>query len=594
MTAFIGQLSDKSPVGEKTVYQLLDKTIGAEAGSYCYYEPIIGDIHPDFLIFSPKMGILVIEIENSSSTSLTQISGTENWRGRLNGKEKDFPNPFNQLCSFWEILKQRISIKEFHDRRDIPIHPLIVFPNIAKESASGGKILGLKPERTIVLFKENLASYQVFQECLEPLISADLQLSPQEMQHIRGSLILTSRLPHPTQEAIHSFIQSMTTNQVLKLLDNQQEQFASNLGEGHRLVFGVAGSGKTVVLVARARFLALRYPTWRILILCYNRLLANYLQQLLNPSDYQAEIEISNFHKWARSLLTSKSAQYRTKYCLKKADVEEGHYSLDTFFRDFVPSLLQQLISGVSIEHYDAILIDEAQDFEKEWLIPILKLLNPKTNSLLIACDGLQGIYARKRFYWSDVGVQARGRVTRFRKTYRTPKNIGKLAYQFLTLDSDMAELIEREEAFLATKDFSRGGGNVTVQVFSKRKDEYNAILSAIEYFQGQKMSVLLLFSRNLEKINFQHPLISLLNEAKITWHNLRETSLGSMGIYIGTLQGTKGLEADAVIIPEVDSLRASCANRQLLYVGMTRAFHALMLTASREMHFVKELANLT
>src|SRR5262245_2194995 len=43
---------------------------------------------------------------------------------------------------------------------------------------------------------------------------------------------------------------------LLRVLDAKQEQKARNLGSGHRLVFGVAGSGKTTILVARAKYLA--------------------------------------------------------------------------------------------------------------------------------------------------------------------------------------------------------------------------------------------------------------------------------------------------------------------------------------------------
>jgi superfamily I DNA and RNA helicase len=62
----------------------------------------------------------------------------------------------------------------------------------------------------------------------------------------------------------------------LAVLDLRQERNARALGDGHRIVYGVAGSGKTVLLIARAKLLA-EDPEKRILILCYNRLLAQHL-----------------------------------------------------------------------------------------------------------------------------------------------------------------------------------------------------------------------------------------------------------------------------------------------------------------------------
>jgi superfamily I DNA and RNA helicase len=36
------------------------------------------------------------------------------------------------------------------------------------------------------------------------------------------------------------------------VLDRRQENNARKIGEGHRIIYGVAGSGKTVLLIARA------------------------------------------------------------------------------------------------------------------------------------------------------------------------------------------------------------------------------------------------------------------------------------------------------------------------------------------------------
>ena len=39
-------------------------------------------------------------------------------------------------------------------------------------------------------------------------------------------------------------------------MDLQQEQLARSMGEGHRVIHGVAGSGKTMILGYRAQYLA--------------------------------------------------------------------------------------------------------------------------------------------------------------------------------------------------------------------------------------------------------------------------------------------------------------------------------------------------
>lgn len=63
------------------------------------------------------------------------------------------------------------------------------------------------------------------------------------------------------------------------MLDRGQESLAKGLGEGHRVVRGVAGSGKTLILTYRARLLARAFPDQTVLVTCHNRSLAGMLLQ---------------------------------------------------------------------------------------------------------------------------------------------------------------------------------------------------------------------------------------------------------------------------------------------------------------------------
>src|SRR5262245_47406589 len=66
-------------------------------------------------------------------------------------------------------------------------------------------------------------------------------------------------------------------------------------GDGHRIVYGVASSGNTVLLIARAKLLA-EDPEKRILLLCYNRLLAQHLALALVGHRC---VTVATFHRWA-------------------------------------------------------------------------------------------------------------------------------------------------------------------------------------------------------------------------------------------------------------------------------------------------------
>ena len=65
----------------------------------------------------------------------------------------------------------------------------------------------------------------------------------------------------------------------LRVLDKKQENNALRIGDGHRIIYGVAGSGKTVLLVARCKILQDRDPEATILLLCYNVALSRFLKR---------------------------------------------------------------------------------------------------------------------------------------------------------------------------------------------------------------------------------------------------------------------------------------------------------------------------
>src|SRR5262249_7469132 len=81
----------------------------------------------------------------------------------------------------------------------------------------------------------------------------------------------------------------------LQGLDHRQEQGARAVGDGHRIFFGVAGSGKTVLLVARAKLLAADAAK-RILLLCYNRALGTYLRTCLAGDPTYRNVQVYTFH----------------------------------------------------------------------------------------------------------------------------------------------------------------------------------------------------------------------------------------------------------------------------------------------------------
>jgi superfamily II DNA or RNA helicase len=93
---------------------------------------------------------------------------------------------------------------------------------------------------------------------------------------------------------------------LLQVMDLQQEQIARTLGEGHRVIHGAAGSGKTMILIFRAQYLAAAArPDQPVLVLCFNRTLADRIGAQLRQRGVDERVQVRTFHAWCKDVVDS-------------------------------------------------------------------------------------------------------------------------------------------------------------------------------------------------------------------------------------------------------------------------------------------------
>ncbi len=575
-------------LGERSFFNRVKHVFGENNsvmnnGVIGYFEPDVGGLRPDFLLLSPNFGVVVVEIKDYYSANLTTITKSGNWKKLEDDKTTLIENPFDQIYQYWRAIKDRVNYSHFPDGIDIPITRIVVFSQISGEGDLAEKIQGIAPSKIQLCFKETLSKNENFKEFLTDILPTDFKLQKECFQVLRANLIPTCRLPTLKQADLQKHF---TIEDKITLLDIEQEKLARKIGEGHRLIFGVAGSGKTVLLIARARHLALKHPDWKILVLCYNRLLRDLFFHFLNPQDYDADITISTFHAWVRHYILSANNGFSRIYREVEQKAEkEGKFN--ELFHDVVPKIFLEMLdtSGQDKVLYDAILIDEAQDFESDWFNGVIKVLNPRTNSLLITYDGLQGIYTRKRFTWSSIGIQARGRVKKFEKSYRVPIEIGILAHK--SLPKTLRDLLDKYDEYISTKEYVGDHGIVEIILSNSRDEEYKRLANKIHRLLKQSQEILVLFKYNMAKIQYDHPFFKQLKRLNIEWKELENHNYEVPELLIGTIHGTKGLECDTIIIPEVNNYKTN-RDRQLLYVAITRSRKKLILSAHKSTLLIK------
>ena len=151
---------------------------------------------------------------------------------------------------------------------------------------------------------------------------------------------------------------------LMRVMDLQQEQLARSLGEGHRVIHGAAGSGKTMILGYRCVHLAGQYDK-PILVLCFNVSLAAKLKQMILDKGLVGRVVVRHFHRWC--------AEQLQLYHVVFPERGEG----------FPDAMVQQVIVAVGrgqipAGQYGAVMIDEGHDLKPEWLKLVAQMVDPE------------------------------------------------------------------------------------------------------------------------------------------------------------------------------------------------------------------------
>ena len=166
--------------------------------------------------------------------------------------------------------------------------------------------------------------------------------------------------------------------EVLRTLDRQQERLARGLGPGYRLIRGVAGSGKTLVLTHRARHMASHFPHWRILLVCFNKALSLALKRQVSE---HSNVQVFNIDSLVMRVFRRAG---RTLQDMERPDFDKRR-------RD-----AREAVSDIDESHlFDMVLVDEAQDLDKAGLDLAWAMLKPGRTHFVMALDSAQRIYRR-------------------------------------------------------------------------------------------------------------------------------------------------------------------------------------------------------
>ena len=584
--------------GERRLAERLEKKLDDDY--LLWYDVPIGArlAHPDFVVMHPRRGLLVLEVKDWRLATI-QRADRQTWEITPDGVPKSVINPLEQARQYAHTVVHALERDgqlvqpggNHHGKLAFPWSYGVVFPNITRSQFETAELQqAIEPRR--VLCQD---------EMLESVDAEDLQsrlwgMFPYMMRGVmslpqldRVRWIMFPEVRVPTQGVLFddsgagaAGTASTDYPGIMRVMDLQQEQLARSLGDGHRVIHGVAGSGKTMILGYRAEYLArAQTPASKpILILCYNEPLAVKLASVMQAKGLADKVHARNFHKWCRQQLVTYGQM------LPANNLGGEHYAAELVERVIRAVDRKQIPAG----QYQAILIDEGHDFAPEWLRLVTQMVDPATNSLLLLYDDAQSIYERarsKQFSFKSVGVQAQGRTTilkiNYRNTHQILQTASLIAADLLTQDDKDDDGIPLLKPISCGRD---GEAPLVIRLPSLR-DEANRIAELLGDAHGQghawgDMAIICRHRRVMEEC-------AVALARKRLPYQLRKGT-GSYNpnadtIKLLTIHASKGLEFPVVALPGMGQMPGAGDDEheeaRIFYVAATRATERLVITVS-------------
>jgi hypothetical protein len=599
-------LSRMTP-GERRFSARLDDKLDDEY--LCWYDVPVGPRyrHPDFVVLHPSRGFLVLEVKDWKPDTLVELDrdraviNTE--RGRIT-----VPNPQRQSREYAmeivRLLQQDPAL--CHPPGDKRAGKLlmpwgfgVVLTGITRPQFEQMELEHFLPPASVICRDEMTEGVdpEDFQKRLWDmfLMPFPCLLSLPQIERVRWHLFPQLRIQTQGDLLPPADPEPVGIPDIIRVMDLQQEQLARSLGDGHRVIHGVAGSGKTMILGYRCVELARRQHK-PVLVLCYNKTLASRLEHLMQGHGVQDKVAVRNFHEWCRE-------QIRT-YGLRMPPPQD---SADAY----AGLLVQSVVDGVDSNaiprgQYGAVLIDEGHDFAPEWLRLVAQMVDPETNSLLLLYDDAQSLYGgprRRKFSFASVGIQAQGRTTILRLNYRNTLEVLAVAKAFAEELLTAQEADEDHVPVVVPESAGRRGPMPQLRqarnIWAEADIIAGRIQEAIANGANPNDFAVLCHSNRLAGLIAAQLRKRGLAVLLASDSQRRTMFSGPASVKVMTMHSSKGLEFDTVFIPGVCELagREDDAERRqqqvrVLYVAMTRALRQLELSHHGEGPLVEKIRN--
>ena len=589
----LDHLSKPLERGERALVMLLDAKLPAEW--LIFVQPYLNEMRPDVVVLNPNLGMVVIEVKDWTLGRYRHEGSVLRARtARSSWIEED---PVRKCQWYAQTILEFFLARgaaEYWPHNSSAANQLcrscVYFHEASTREARA--LFAGRLRSTICLGRDALDEADVTVFVPQSAWRTNRYVREPQVAAYREML----RWLQPPKHSVAQVSKSKLTP--------EQARFAAP-GTGFHRIRGGAGCGKSFVLAHRAA--RANRDGRKVLALSFNITMSHYLRDLINETPYAVDwsrITWGHYHGFAiRQGIDSGFLAAR----VQRESAEHGE-PVATESESIDPiALLERVIEGLDLAPsyarplYDAIYVDEAQDFHAGWLDSLVPFLAPG-GELVIFADHRQNIYRQDG--GRDVGKSL--------KRCKFRGNWGQMPAQSHRLPQKVCELLNvfaKETGLGDPEDFpiepqARLTGLETllwenVDSFGTALDLVEVAIAELEKRKGELISpsdIVVLLADHKSGIEAVTRLEKSYGQINHVFGQTRQESrrrkltfwMGKGELKMSTIHSFKGWELDSVILiwlPEPDITALRNTNRStLFYTACSRSLRNLViLNGSRE-----------
>lgn len=446
----------KAQAGELHLLEALGK--GLDDTYEIYFQPLLNGDFPDIVVFRKNRGVYIIEVKDWNlecyEYKIEEKNGKPIETMYVREEQARIRIPMNQVREYRDNIKDIYSVKLYEkilfyrlksaleqDKTPNPnfiINTAVYFHKSSEnqiKSCFGNLDKTNSPNKYVKLFGYD--SINLLIKNIKNKSEVNLEGNFDEVFDEIAELLRPS-LDYIDQRA-------KVNNDKLSAEQLQLSKYSQGMKKKIR---GKAGSGKSLILANLAinamKSLEQNNRYKRVLVLHYNITLRNRLRDMISRQYGQSfgdKIWITHFNDFISKALNFHDIEpfvirtKKTKILPSERNIENKEIiEIDSMdFNEYMKSAIKDLYNCKIDELFkqDIILIDEGQDFKKEWFALLRDKFLNKNGSFVVFADEKQNIYETDYGEERLPNTGISGRWNELKKTYRSNYNLMKFALEF-------------------------------------------------------------------------------------------------------------------------------------------------------------------